>query len=252
MSQQYPQQPHPAPQAPPARYFQDFGRKKGFFASLYDFGFTSFVTARVATALYATLVILSTIGALIFILLTLAESSYFLGGLEKFFITIFILIGLPLWHLLMRITLEFYVAGIRTAENTSILVEVATQNAWGYQGYVGGYPQQPEYFGQQPYSGQQPEPRAFAAQGYQSAGQPQPYQAPVPGYGSGADAGAAHGAEGASSQSYAPNGGYSPAPGFDPGQGSGVAYGQGYGFGEDNLGTASDSTDPDMPRKPLS
>ncbi len=251
MSQQYPQQPHPAPQAPPAGHSQDFGRKKGFFASLYDFGFTSFVTARVATALYAVLVILSTIGALIFILLTLAESSYFLGGLEKFFITIFILIGLPLWHLLMRITLEFYVAGIRTAENTSILVQVAAQNGGGYQGYVGGYPQQPEYFGQQPYSAPQQEPQDFAAQGYQSAGQPQPYPAPGAGYGSGADAGVTPGAEGTSSQSYAPNGGYSPAPGFDPGRGSDAGYGQGQGFGESNS-SSPDSTDPNTPRKPLS
>lgn len=142
MSQQpYSQQPYPAPQAAPAGYQQNFSNGKGFFGSLYDFGFTSFVTTRVVGALYIVIVALSTVCGLISLIVTLTRSSYEMPGIAKLFSVLLIVIGIPLFHLLMRVTLEFYVAGIRTAENTSTLVAIARGGA--QQMYQSQAPVQP-------------------------------------------------------------------------------------------------------------
>lgn len=87
MSQQpYSQQPYPAPQAAPAGYQQNFSNGKGFFGSLYDFGFTSFVTTRVVGALYIVIVALSTVCGLISLIVTLTRSSYEMPGIAKLFL----------------------------------------------------------------------------------------------------------------------------------------------------------------------
>jgi len=191
MSQQpYSQQPYPAPQAAPAGYQQNFSNGKGFFGSLYDFGFTSFVTTRVVGALYIVIVALSTVCGLISLIVTLTRSSYEMPGIAKLFSVLLIVIGIPLFHLLMRVTLEFYVAGIRTAENTSTLVAIARGGA--QQMYQSQAPVQP----QGPYPAPM-SPMPPAATGY----------GPVPGA-PGSNYNAAPEAYGGAARSYAPGSGY--------------------------------------------
>ncbi|MFT3943920.1 MAG: DUF4282 domain-containing protein [Ancrocorticia sp.] len=222
MSQQPYSQPYPAPQGPPAGYQQNLAPRKGFFGSLYDFGFTNFVTTRVVGALYIVIVALSTVGGLISLIFTLTRSSYEVHSIEKFFFFLFVVIGVPLFHLLMRVTLEFYVAGIRTAENTSTLVAIARGGAQPiYQPQVPIQPQAPYHA---PMSPPAPAPTGYGpVPGAPSA--PGPSQNPASGAGA--------------PRSYAPGTGYPPAPGSGSAPEAGSASSPG-------------STDPNAPRGPRS
>lgn len=102
---------------------------KGFFGSLYDFRFASFVTPKLASIFYGIIVVLTTIAGFVSIIVFLTQ----LGGNdagEAVLGIISVLIMTPLFHILTRVALESSVAYIRTAENTAVLVE---QGNWNYR-----------------------------------------------------------------------------------------------------------------------
>jgi len=89
-----------------------------FFAGLFDYSFSKFITTRVLGVLYVLITLLLAIGYIIAVIGAFA-SSVWLG--------IVVLILGPLLGLVYlifaRITLEFYAAAIRTASNTTTLVD---------------------------------------------------------------------------------------------------------------------------------
>ncbi len=91
--------------------------ERGFFSSLFDFSFSSFVTVRLIKVIYALFIAGSGFFALLFVVTAFARSTLF--GLFV------LLIGAPviffLYVILARVYLELVVAIFRIAENTSIL-----------------------------------------------------------------------------------------------------------------------------------
>ncbi len=89
-----------------------------FFAGLFDYSFSKFITTRVLGVLYGLITVLLAIGYIIVVIGAFA-SSVWLG--------LVVLILGPLvalvYLIFARITLEFYAAAIRTASNTTRLVE---------------------------------------------------------------------------------------------------------------------------------
>ena len=91
--------------------------ERGFFSSLFDFSFSSFVTVRLIKVIYALFIGGSGFFALLFVA-SAFQASVFFG----FFV---LLIGAPIlfffYVILARVYLELVVAIFRIAENTSIL-----------------------------------------------------------------------------------------------------------------------------------
>lgn len=94
------------------------GKEKGFFAALFDLSFKSFITIKFASILYVAGIVLLTVGWLIITISAFTESAG--AGIAMLFLG---LIGLFIYIVLFRLMLEFYVAMVRTAQNTSMLVE---------------------------------------------------------------------------------------------------------------------------------
>lgn len=85
---------------------------KGFFGSLFDFSFTSFITPKVVKVVYALAVGLLVLLWLFFLVAAFVEGAG--GGLAV------LIIGPPvliLYLCLIRMTLEFYVAIVRMSED---------------------------------------------------------------------------------------------------------------------------------------
>jgi hypothetical protein len=103
----------------PAAGSRAASHSKGFVASLFDFGFTSYVTPKVVKGLYA-LSVAWTIFVAIFMLLV----GIHLGGANAGTI-IFVLIGIAVFGLLslgsIRVFLEFFMALHRINENIQVL-----------------------------------------------------------------------------------------------------------------------------------
>ncbi|MDO4253604.1 MAG: DUF4282 domain-containing protein [Kocuria sp.] len=132
---QEPQQP--APQGAPQPHYSGYGYVPGqqgqpsgqptgakgsgepnFFQTLFDISFKNFITIRFAGVLFIvglTLIVLS------WLMVTFA--AFFdsaLTGIIAFLFGAVITFG---YVLLFRLTLEFYVATVRTAQNTTLLLE---------------------------------------------------------------------------------------------------------------------------------
>ncbi|MGW4858814.1 DUF4282 domain-containing protein [Kocuria palustris] len=95
------------------------GQEKGFFGALFDFSFKNYITIKFASVLYIAGIVLLTLGWFIMTIAAFATDSALagLGTLIFGFVILFIYI------VLFRLMLEFYVAMVRTAQNTSILVD---------------------------------------------------------------------------------------------------------------------------------
>lgn len=89
-----------------------------FFAGLFDYSFSKFITTRVLGVLYGLITVLLVIGYLIAVIGAFA-SSVWLGLVV---LILGPLLGL-VYLIFARITLEFYAAAIRTASNTTTLVD---------------------------------------------------------------------------------------------------------------------------------
>lgn len=95
----------------------------GFFAGLFDFSFTQFVTARLIRVIYILAVIASGIGSAAVFIGCLASRS-FAGVLLGFILAPVVFF---VWILIARIWLELVIVVFRIAENTSALVALGKQ-----------------------------------------------------------------------------------------------------------------------------
>lgn len=90
----------------------------GFFQALFDLTFKNFVTIRFAGVIYVVGMVALVVAWLIMTIASFTQSAgvgllfFLLGAIVTF-----------LYIVLFRVTLEFYVAMVRTAQNTSILVD---------------------------------------------------------------------------------------------------------------------------------
>lgn len=113
-------QPGPAGAAAYAPPPQQFSDAKGFAASLFDFGFTSFVTPKVVKVVYVLIMILLGIGGI-----GSAIIAFELGGSIAGIFTLVIVaplvffVYLSLW----RIALEMFIVVFRVAEDVRAIRE---------------------------------------------------------------------------------------------------------------------------------
>lgn len=89
----------------------------GFFKALFDFSFKSFVTIKFAAIIYG--IALALIGIFTLIGVILAFVTMTEEPLVGFFTLVLVVILAPFYLILVRLTLELYVAMIRTAQNTA-------------------------------------------------------------------------------------------------------------------------------------
>jgi hypothetical protein len=92
---------------------------KGFLGALFDFSFTSFVTTRIIRVLYALILIMTVLAALLYTILAFSASPAF--GFLTLIIgdPLFIIIVLASW----RLILESFVIIFRIAEDVHALRE---------------------------------------------------------------------------------------------------------------------------------
>ena len=91
-------------------------QSKSFFASLFDFSFSSFVTLRFIKVLYGIFMALAALFALA-IFFTIAQQ----GGVGILLALILGPVAFLIYVLIYRVLLEFVVVIFRIAENTSII-----------------------------------------------------------------------------------------------------------------------------------
>lgn len=103
----------PRPQQQP----QGSSSAKGFMASLFDFGFNSFVTPKVVKVIYALIMILTGLGAVGFAISAFRINAVF--GIVSLFILcpLFFLVELALW----RIILELFIVIFRMADDLRLI-----------------------------------------------------------------------------------------------------------------------------------
>ncbi len=95
---------------PAPRQFSD---SKGFFAALFDFGFTSFVTPKIIKVLYVLIMIMAGLSALVFVIVMFAVQPVFGILALLFFAPAYFLIVMGVY----RISLEFFTVIFRIAED---------------------------------------------------------------------------------------------------------------------------------------
>ncbi len=115
-----PAQPRPAQyEAAPPGLTQQGADSKGFFGALFDFSFTSFVTTRIIKVLYALILVLAVLSALLFTI-TMFRINAVLGLLTLIIgDPLFIIIVMAFW----RLVLESFVVVFRIAEDVRALRE---------------------------------------------------------------------------------------------------------------------------------
>ncbi|WP_129657294.1 DUF4282 domain-containing protein [Rothia uropygialis] len=114
----YPGQPRQQGYGQPG-YGQPQGQgEPGFFQAMFDLSFRHFVTIKFASVIYVIGLIVIGLGWLFSVIAGFAENAW--AGIA------FLVLGAIVafvYIILFRVTLEFYVAMVRTSQNTSILVE---------------------------------------------------------------------------------------------------------------------------------
>lgn len=118
-----PGQPHPEERRQradrQAGYLPTFNavEAKGFFGALFDFSFTSFITVTFAKIIYVILIALVILGWLGYVIMGFALDPWagvlalLLGWIPGFVMLV-----------LIRVTIEFYIAMMRTSQNTAATV----------------------------------------------------------------------------------------------------------------------------------
>ena len=98
---------------------------KGFFASLYDLSFDTFITPKIIQVVYIISLVVVGLWALLFLISGFAQPYGMFGGGPSAGSIIYHLIGAPIMFVLgsigARIYLEFLMAVFRIAENTDPL-----------------------------------------------------------------------------------------------------------------------------------
>ena len=103
---------------------------KSFFAGLFDFGFTSFITLKFLRVIYTVLVILSILGAL-FVFIALANRG---GGGVIFGLIVAPVVAL-FYIVVARVYLELVAVLFRIGENTALLAQQGAIGAGPVSGY---------------------------------------------------------------------------------------------------------------------
>ena len=112
---------------------------KGFFATLFDFSFTSFVTLRFLKVIYIVLVVFSLLSGL-FVIGAFARG----GGVGGFIVGLILAPILVLFYLLVaRIYIEIIALFFRIGENTTIMARAAVGG--GSQVAVPAFPAAPQF-----------------------------------------------------------------------------------------------------------
>lgn len=109
----YPQQGQP-PYPQQSRQQSNAAEAKGFFGALFDFSFQSFITVKFATLIYMVLLVFLALGWLFMVIAGFATDAW--AGVLA------LLLGwIPavIYLILIRVMLEFYIAMIRTSQNTA-------------------------------------------------------------------------------------------------------------------------------------
>jgi hypothetical protein len=96
---------------------QQVAESKGFFGALFDFSFTSFVTTKIIKVLYALILVLAVLTALVYTIIAFKVSAGF--GILTLVIgdPLFIIIVMAFW----RLVLEAFVVVFRMAEDIRAL-----------------------------------------------------------------------------------------------------------------------------------
>jgi hypothetical protein len=92
--------------------------QKGFFASLFDFSFTEFITVKIIKILYGIIIVLAGIGVLFFIVTGFQTSAAM--GILYLILSPLVFI---LWVILARVWLEIVIVIFRIEDNTKKIAE---------------------------------------------------------------------------------------------------------------------------------
>ncbi|MHA2788189.1 DUF4282 domain-containing protein [Corynebacterium sp. S7] len=116
------------PQYPAGGSQQQNAQQSGgvsFFGALFDFSFTNFITIRFAKVIYIVAIVFLALYWAFMLVFSLSAFSEGIGiGLLALFAVLIIGGLLFLFGIIMaRVTLEFYVSMVRTAENTSKMAQ---------------------------------------------------------------------------------------------------------------------------------
>lgn len=93
---------------------------KGFFASLFDFGFTSFITLRFLRVIYGVLVVLILLIAVVAFVGMLSQ-----GGLYILLAIVVVPIVTLFYLVMTRVSMEMVALFFRIGENTSLMAASA-------------------------------------------------------------------------------------------------------------------------------
>jgi len=93
---------------------------KGFFASLFDFGFTSFITLKFLRLIYAVLLVLILLTGVVFFVASIAQ-----GGLYILFAIVIVPILTLIYLVLTRVSMEMVAIFFRIGENTNLMAASA-------------------------------------------------------------------------------------------------------------------------------
>ena len=112
---------------------------KGFFAALFDFSFTSFITLKFLKVIYGVLVVVVLLTGLLFLVVGLAR-----GGAGAVLSIVAVPLVTLLYLVMVRIWMELIALFFRIGENTSIMARSMAGGAAGGTGYGStGYGQPP-------------------------------------------------------------------------------------------------------------
>src|SRR5665647_1216187 len=93
---------------------------KGFFASLFDFGFTSFITLKFLRLIYGVLVVLILLAGVVFFVASISQ-----GGLYILFAIVIVPILTLIYLVLTRVSMEMVAIFFRIGENTNLMAASA-------------------------------------------------------------------------------------------------------------------------------
>jgi Domain of unknown function (DUF4282) len=94
--------------------------EKGFFASLLDFGFTSFITLRFLRVIYVVLGVMTLLTAVVMLVLNLSR-----GGTTAVVAVFLVPIFTLLYLIMIRVYLEVIALFFRIGENISVMAAAA-------------------------------------------------------------------------------------------------------------------------------
>lgn len=123
-----PPQPQGDPNAYPPQQAKTSPDAAGFFRALFDFSFKSFVTIKFAGIIYAIALVLIGIFTLFGIVIAFVQMTGDPGA--GFSTLLVVILAAPVYLILVRLTLEFYVSMIRTAQNTAATTSEIENLRW--------------------------------------------------------------------------------------------------------------------------